>query len=119
MPVLQWDCHFRISDFSLMIPAERSAHGPYIVPPPSGLGDAFPLPLQHGASRSACPTAPITASINLPAAVLVSNGWPPDMDSHPQADLLGFQAGDDLQQVAERPRQPVQLGTVKVSPSRT
>ena len=61
---------------------------------------------KHGASRSACPTAPITASVNLPVAVLVSSGWPPDMDSHPEADLLGFEPGDNLQQVAERPRQP-------------
>ena len=60
-------------------------------------------------SRSACPTAPMTASISLPVAVPVSSGWRPTCQ-HPQRYLLGFEPSDDLQQVADRPRQPVELG---------
>ena len=51
----------------------------------------------------------MTANINLPIAP-VSSGWAPDMDSNPERDFLAFEPGDDLQQIANRPRQPVQLG---------
>ena len=78
---------------------------------PSALALAMPSRWRSSmASRSACPTAPMTASINLPVAVPVSSGCAPGHGQHPQDDPLGFEPGDDLQQVADRPRQPVQLG---------
>ena len=62
------------------------------------------------ASRSACPTAPMTANISLPIAVPVSSGSAPDIASTLSETFLVSKPGDDLQQVADRPRQPVQLG---------
>lgn len=70
-----------------------------------GLGDALPLPLWHGLpfglSHCAGQQAGRHAGIQRLAA---GHG------QHPQADLLGSKAGDDLQQVANQPCQPIQLG---------
>jgi hypothetical protein len=61
------------------------------------------------ASRSAW-TAPIIASINLPIAVEVSRPWLPDKAQNAKADLSGFEPRDDRQQVAYRPREPIDFG---------
>ena len=52
----------------------------------------------------------MTASISWPVAVLVSSGSAPDIASTLSETFFGFKPGDDLQQIADRPRQPVQLG---------
>jgi hypothetical protein len=48
--------------------------------------------------------------MSLPIAVPVSRGLGTGHRQHPERDLLGLKPGNDLQQVANRPRQPVQLG---------
>ena len=52
----------------------------------------------------------MTASINLPVAVLGVEGLRAGHRQDPEADLLGLQPGHDRQQVAHRPGQPVELG---------
>jgi hypothetical protein len=60
-------------------PPSRGRHTALTASLSLGRGDALSLTFQHRL-HSACPTAPITVSINLPVLVEVS-AWLPEMDS--------------------------------------
>ena len=60
-------------------------------------------------SRSAWPTAPMTASINLPGCGGRIEGLRARHRQDPQRDLLALQPGDDRQQVAHGPGEPIQI----------
>ena len=71
------------------------------------------------ASRSACPTAPMTASINLPVAVPVSSGCAARHGQNPEADLLASSRATMSRRSPTDLASLSSLVTVKVSPSRT